>query len=345
MSDDLKTRLSKITKNLLINQPLKEYTTFNIGGPADFVIIASSVNQITESIKICTEFDTPVKILGGGSNVLISDEGFRGVIIINKCSEWKLLNGAVSEQNNPPQTKARLNSLGNQIYSTDGLEYSDEGAEKIQVKTASGMRLIPFIKLLFQNNITGLQWFSGIPASIGGAIYMNIHGGNYFFGNFIHSALLFDGKRTKYVDQAYFMFDYDWSILHETKEIILEAELNLFKGDVAKARTLSVNWARRKSLQPQKSVGCVFQNLTQAEQKKLDLPTSSIGYLIDQVLGLKGLQKGGAVISPNHAAFIENLGNASAIEVYSLYMTILETAKNKLGLDLKPEIEFIGDFR
>ncbi len=344
MNNDLKTKLSQITEKLLINHQLKEYTTFKIGGPADFVVFATSLNHITETIKICADFKTPVKILGGGSNVLISDKGFRGVVIINEYDKWSILADEIYESDFQPLTKARLTTVGNKFYTTNGLEYSDKDTKKIRVKTASGMRLIPFIKLLFQNNITGLQWFSGIPATVGGAIYMNIHGGDYFFGDYVHSALLFDGKKTKRVNREYFQFDYDWSILHETKEIILEAELNLFEGDIAKAKALSTDWARRKSLQPQKSVGCVFQNLSLEEQTRLALPTSSVGYLIDKILRLKGLQKGNAIISPSHAAFIENKGNASANDVFYLYNIILEKAKDKLGLELKPEIEFIGDF-
>ena len=173
---------------------------------------------------------------------------------------------------------------------------------------------------------------------------MNMHGGEYFFGNFVYNALLFDGENTKTVNHEYFKFGYDWSILHETGEIILEADLLLFYGDVEKAKALSVDWARRKSLQPQKSAGCVFQNLTHEQQEKLNLPTSSIGYLIDKVLELKGTQKGGAIISNNHAAFIENLGHAKAQDVYYLYQVIKEKAKQKLELDLKSEIEFIGEF-
>jgi UDP-N-acetylmuramate dehydrogenase len=344
MNTQLKTKLLKFNTNILTDHPLKEYTTFNIGGPADFLIVTSSVKRLTETIKVCNEFNVPVKILGGGSNVLISDKGFRGVVIINRCSEWEVLPSTNFEVNQLPKTAPRLNAIGDHFYTTAGLDYSDEGSPKARVKVASGMRLIPFIKILFHDQITGLQWFSGIPASIGGAIYMNIHGGDYFFGDFVHSALLFDGQNIKRVEQDYFKFNYDWSILHDTKEIILEAELNLFKGDVEQAKDLSVGWARRKSLQPQKSVGCAFRNLSLDEQKKLDVPTSSVGYLIDQVLGLKGMQKGDAIISPNHAAFIENIGSATASDVYYLYNVILEKAKTQLGFDLIPEIEFIGDF-
>jgi UDP-N-acetylmuramate dehydrogenase len=171
-----------------------------------------------------------------------------------------------------------------------------------------------------------------------------MHGGNHFFGDFVHSAYLYDGQDVKKVQNDYFQFGYDWSILHSTAEIVLEANLILHYGDTEKAKALSVDWARRKSLQPQKSAGCIFQNLTKEQQQQLDLPTSSIGYLIDKVLGLKGLQKGDAIISPEHAAFIVNRGKARAADVYYLYKTILQKANEQLGIKLKPEVEFIGLF-
>ena len=91
-------------------------------------------------------------------------------------------------------------------------------------------------------------------------------------------------------------------------------------------------------------VGCVFQNLSANQQKALNMPTSSIGYLIDKVLKLKGTQKGDALISDKHAAFIENLGQAKANDVYYLYQLIKNKAKDQLDLDLIPEIECIGEF-
>lgn len=346
MSNSLQQALLKITSNIFANKDLYSYTTFNIGGPADFVVIAKSTKEIIEIIKLCKIETIPFKLLGAGSNVVISDKGFRGVVIINKTDQWEISsqNVQLNNQLSSDSASARLASVGENFYTTDGLDYKDPLDKRVLVKASSGVRVIPFIKALFQKNITGLQWFSGIPASVGGAIYMNMHGGEYFFGDFVHSALLFDGENTKTVDKSYFKFGYDCSILHKTKEIILEADLLLFYGDVEKAKALSVDWARRKSLQPQKSAGCVFQNLTVEQQKKLDLPTSSIGYLLDKVLELKGRQKGDAVISDKHAAFIENLGHAKAQDVYYLYQVIKEKASEKLDLDLKSEIEFIGEF-
>jgi len=344
MNKSLQKALLQITPDIYFNTYLYPYTTFNIGGPADYVAVARSTEHIIQMVKLCKKFSIPFKLLGGGSNVLISDEGFRGVIIINKADHWKIQDKIKSSQQAMSSVAPRLTSVGKDFYTTEGLEYKDPQNKRVVVSVAAGARIIPLIKMLFQKGITGLQWFSGIPASVGGAIYMNMHGGEYFFGDFVYSALLFDGENIKKADHDYFNFSYDWSTLHETGELILEADLLLYYGDVAKAKELSVAWARRKSLQPQKSVGCIFQNLSAEQQEKCNIPTSSIGYVIDKVLQLKGTQKGDAQISNNHAAFIENLGQAKASDVYYLFQLIRSKAKEKLGLDLKPEIEFIGHF-
>jgi UDP-N-acetylmuramate dehydrogenase len=345
MIKSLHKALSQITTEIYNNTYLYPYTTFNIGGPADFIVIAKSTHQVIDTVKLCKTEAIPFKLLGGGSNVLISDKGFQGIIIINKANHWQIQTNTVKPRSDKTITaRARLTSIGNDFYTTEGLDYRDPEDKAVLVTTAAGTRIIPFIKALFQKNITGLQWFSGIPASVGGAIYMNMHGGEYFFGDFVESALLFDGEKIKKAGHDYFNFAYEWCCLHKTGEIILEADLRLFYGDVDKARELSMAWARRKSLQPQKSVGCIFRNLSSEEQNRLEMPTSSIGYVIDKVLQLKGTRKGDAVISNNHAAFIENAGQAKASDVYYLYQLIKTKAKEQLDLELIPEIEFIGDF-
>jgi len=345
MNTSLHKALQQITAETFSDKNLKGYTTFQIGGPADFVAIAKSTDQIIDIVKLCKTESIPFKLLGGGSNVLVSDEGFRGVIIINRADHWEISSKELQTPKDEKQsTSPRLTTVGKGYYTTNGLDYKDPRDKRVLVNATTGTRMIPFIKALFQKKITGLQWFSGIPASVGGAVYMNMHGGEYFIGDYVQSALIFDGENTKTVDHDYFRFEYDWCHLHQTHEIILETDLLLFYGDVQKAKELSVNWARRKSLQPQKSVGCIFQNLSTEQQVQLNMPTPSIGYLLDKVLELKGTQKGDAIISNNHAAFIENLGHAKASDVYYLYQLVKTKARDQLGLELKSEMELIGDF-
>ena len=118
-------------------------------------------------------------------------------------------------------------------------------------------------------------------------------------------------------------------------------ELKLHYGDVGRARAAAVEWARRKALQPQKSAGCIFRNLSSTEQQRLRLPTPSIGYLVEHVLKLKGERRGDAIISPRHAAFIENLGQASAADVKDLIALMKTRAKSELALDLIEEVEYL----
>ena len=173
---------------------------------------------------------------------------------------------------------------------------------------------------------------------------MNMHGGRFFFGDIVESAVVFNGQKVRRVGHSYFDFDYDYSILQKTGESVLEADLQLSRGDIAPAKLAARQWALRKAVQPQKSAGCIFQNLSAVQQATLGLPTSSIGYLIDKVLQLKGVRRGDAIISERHAAFIENLGHARATDVYYLYNLIRNTAREKLNIDLVAEVEFIGSF-
>ena len=105
---------------------------------------------------------------------------------------------------------------------------------------------------------------------------------------------------------------------------------------------MAQEWAVRKKIQPQNSLGCVFQNISPDEQKRLELPTPSIGYMVEHALNLQSLQKGDAVVSPKHAAFIENIGSATAADYLKIIRTIIDAAQEKLGIKLKPEIFFLG---
>lgn len=340
---DLDAALKKIFLEIKSDEPLSQHTTIGVGGPARRFVTANTSEQLVEGIRLCKTFGVPVFILGWGSNLIISDSGFPGVVIQNRAQSWRVVSDQFSEKivNSTP---SRLTPVGDKFYQADDLEYSEANDPPVLVQIDSGAKVDPLIKTLLQNGITGLQWYSGIPATVGGAIYMNMHGGYHYFGDLIVKAALIDSGNVKEVERDYFRFDYDWSILQETRETVLWAQLLLRKGDVERARGVAREWARRKSLQPQKSAGCIFRNLTADEQRRLNLPTPSVGYVVDRVLKLKGERRGDAIISPRHAAFIENLGNASASDVKALIDLMREKAKAELELDLKLEVEFMGDF-
>jgi UDP-N-acetylmuramate dehydrogenase len=343
---DFDLALSKVFDEIKIDEPLAWHTTFGVGGPAARLVTAKNAGQIQNGLRLAHQFNFPVFILGWGSNLIVSDRGFAGLVIKNRAQNWQILGATAKLKTTPQKTLARLQPQGEGYYQIDDLMYSEEDSPPVIVQAESGAKIDTLMKALLKQGITGLQWFAGIPATVGGAIYMNMHGGYHFFGDFVHRALLFDAKSSeaKEVDQAYFKFDYDDSILHQTREAVLWAQLRLFRGNVGRAQATAREWARRKALQPQRSAGCIFRNLSPEEQKRLNLPTPSIGYLVERVLKLKGIRRGDAIISPRHAAFIENLGQARAEDVRALIDLVAAKARTELGLELYEEVEYLGEF-
>lgn len=335
MYSELTHKLSESGIAYQINEPIAPFTTFRIGGLADVLCKIEDLTQLVACIECCQKCGIPFKILGGGSNVLVSDKGFRGVIIINKSKGWEII-----EEN--PQATAPSRTL-HRHQSSEAIEPLKEGQEKVIVRVASGVRISSLMTALFKEDISGLELFSGIPASVGGAVYMNMHGGSLFFGDLLLSAQILTGKDIVNVPNAYFEFDYDYSILHETKDILLSCNLLLTKGQSTEAQNIAKEWIRKKKIQPPRSAGCIFHNLTAEEQNKLQLPTPSVGYVIDKILGMKGKTIGGAMISDSHAAFITNIGGAKASDVLELINGIKKEALLNLGLSLVSEIEFIGE--
>ena len=336
--DKYKSIISQLQKSSIAihrDIPLAKYTTLGVGGPADLLVVAETTRQLITVITIARDVGYPFKLFGKGSNLIISDSGYRGLIVVNRTQGWELML--------PPSTKKIEYPVEDRYGESADLPQVDEteDAEEVLVKVASGNSIAKLIEELFKAGITGLEWFTGIPATIGGALYMNMHGADHYFCERIESVTLLSGTLIKEVNRDYFRFAYDWSVLHETEEIVLEVILRLERGNVARARQLSREWAHYKANQPQRSAGCIFQNLTQEEKAGLGFPTTSVGYLIDKVLGLKGTQKGNAMISTKHAAFIENLGGASAEDVLYLIQLIKERAQDELRLELKTEVEII----
>jgi len=310
------------------NFPLCSVTTIGIGGPARWYCEITNVEQLIRLVALTRQFNVPFKVIGKGGNILFSDSGFDGLIVHNQIAELSLLPEKPSQKK--PTPFPEYLSQANRTY------------QPVLVQVASGMRLSTLINKLHRMDIVGLEYFAGIPATVGGSIYMNAHGGPYFFGQFVQSARLFDGQNLKEVPADYFDFAYDYSKLQITEEIIIDTALCLWQGPVEAAQNFFRLWTKYKRNQPQKSAGCIFQNLSPEQQQRLNLPTPSVGYFIDKLLHLKGVQKGGARISLAHAAFIENLGRASANDVLWLINLVKNKARTEFDIDLKLEIELIG---
>lgn len=331
------------------NEHLAKYTTVKIGGPAEVFCDLDTKDDLLKVVQFAQQNSIPITMLGWGANTLISDYGIKGLVIRYLSQEITVWNEDKTQQFLQNYQKQHFTARWKAVDAPDSpvAEFADldfkENAPRVAVTIASGASLPATINKLLQQGVTGLQWYARIPATIGGAIYNNIHGGTHFIGEHLVEVEVITqtGELKKYAVSE-LELEYDFSRFHHSNDVIIAATFLLFKGNVAEAQKVAVEWARRKAVQPQNSLGCVFQNLSKQEQERLNLPTPSIGYLIQHVLKLQGYRVGDAQVSTRHAAFIENLGQATAANYLSVIEKIITEAKNNCGLHLKPEIFFLG---
>jgi UDP-N-acetylmuramate dehydrogenase len=207
----------------------------------------------------------------------------------------------------------------------------------------SGVDLPFAINYLIGKDITGLQWYAGIPGTIGGAIFNNIHGGTHFMSEILDKVKILD-TNLEIIELSVkdLGMDYDKSRFHNSGEIILQGTFCLFKGDVEKAKFTATEWASRKKLQPRNSPGCAFANITQEQKESNKFPTTSVGYIVEHEIGLSGHKVGDAAISKDHHNFIVNEGSATAGDFLAILKEIHKRTKEKFGIELVPEIMLLG---
>lgn len=346
--EEFKKELNSLNIAYKENFILAPLTTWKVGGPAKIFIELNDIEKAKTIIKLSYQTNLPVFIMGGGSNILISDEGFDGIVLKNELTGIEIIDDTVKKntaEKLQENAKTRLIQVDKKnYYSFDEFNYDESQYDRVFVKIYSATLLPYSINNLIQNGITGLQWFAGIPGTIGGAIYNNIHGGTHFFSEYIEEVDLINNKGEIETIKSYELgLDYDFSKIQSSKNFILSVKLKLFKGDKQRAQKTAVEWSQVKRLkQPYNSAGCCFKNITNEELSKTDFLSSGWGYIIEHKLGLKGFTHNGAQISTKHAAFIENIGNAKAEDIMYLLELIYKTAKEKIKITPKTEIFFIG---
>ena len=323
---------------------LAPFTAIKIGGPAEVLVTVEQSEDLLSLLQYCRARSIAVTMLGWGANTLIADRGLRGLVIRNVTKSLTIHPAAGADSNSTTTKIQARHTTVTTAQDFSALDYEESpDTERVNLTVASGWPLPSLIATLLAQGITGLQWYARIPATLGGAIVNNIHGGTHFISEVVTSVrVLTPDSEIVTLSASDCAFGYDYSRFHTSKEVIIDAQLQLWRGDATRAQATVAEWAKRKSAQPQKSLGCVFQNISSDEQRRAGLPTPSVGYIIDQVLGLKGTRVGGAQISTQHAAFIENVDNASAAEYLELTAMIMTATREKLGIMLKPEIFFMG---
>ncbi len=290
---------------------LAPYTTFRIGGPADLFLVTSTPQELVSALTAARDLGIPHFLLGRGANLLVADAGFRGLVIKSEVG---------------------------------GVEFPGGN----RVCAGSGVDVFPHLILeTVARGLGGLHHYVGIPSTVGGAMWQNLHflspeperERTVFLEEVVESAevLTQEGERTR-VDRDYFRFGYDYSILHDRRDTVLSVTFALEEGEETDLRrVMRENLAWRNERHPDlwlyPSAGSIFKKVEGV----------GAGRLIDEC-GLKGTVHGGAQIFHKHANIIVNLGGATAADV----LTLVELARTKVlretGHDLTPEIGMVGEF-
>ncbi|NDJ51648.1 MAG: UDP-N-acetylmuramate dehydrogenase [Chloroflexi bacterium] len=291
-------------ERLLIDEPLARHTSARIGGPADAFLAAQTIDDLREAARIAWSHELPLTLLGGGSNVLISDEGIRGLVLRNQ-SDWHEIDGN-------------------------------------QVRVASGVNSIRLARTLANQGLAGFEWAIGVPGSIGGALYGNAgaHGSD-MAANVLSAEVAIphedEGLKTKVWSNEELAFDYRSSVIkRERRRCVILAVTFGFEPDAPEeihARMEEYNAYRKRTQPPGATLGSMFKNP----------PGDYAGRLIDAA-GLKGFRIGGAQISEKHANFFLNSEEASAGEIKALIDYAASRVYDQFGVHLKLEIELLGDW-
>lgn len=291
--------------------PLAPLTTFKVGGPADLLIETQNADELVQAVKLAQSAGVRVTVLGGGSNVLIADGGLRALVIRTKGGE--------------------VAPIGDQLIRADA------------AVTINGL-----VRWTINRGYAALESWAGTPGTVGGAIYGNAHWKSINIGDLVESVRVLKRDGTLLQAPADRMeFDYDYSRLKRTGEIVLWAAFRVTPGgDPAALRSVArESLAFRKRTQPLESpsAGCIFMNPDPVRDKVPDGIPRSAGALVDRA-GLKGASVGGARVSPTHANFIINDGRATAAEIHQLVERCREAVKDQFGVALRNEIICLGDF-
>ena len=297
---ELKNAFKNKFANVLFDEPMKKHTTFKIGGNADVFIIPNDSGEIIDAIKLCEEFKAPFYIIGNGSNILVGDGGINGVVI--------------------------------QIFKNMG----NIGVNGNIIKAEGGALLSLISRKALEEGLTGLEFASGIPGTVGGGVCMNAGAYGGEMKDIISKVVVLKNGEILELSNEESEFEYRNSCILKNGMIVLEAEMVLQKGKADEIKEKMFEFKRLRS-----------------EKQPLEFPSAGSafkrpeGYFAGKLImdsGLRGYSVGGASVSEKHCGFIINKGNATAKDVITLIEDVKRIVNDKFGVMLKPEIRFIGNF-
>lgn len=287
--------------NVKVQEPMKNHTTFRIGGPADYYLCPHSTEELQKILQICRENKIEFFILGNGSNLLVSDKGYRGAVI----QLWK--------------------------------NFSDIVTEDDAIAVKAGALLSKVAAEALEAGLTGMEFASGIPGTMGGAVMMNAGAYGGEMKDIIKevTVLTKEGEILT-LSQEEMNFGYRTSVVKEKGYVVISVVLQLKKGDREEIRKLMNDLKERR-----------------VTKQPLDMPSAGStfkrpeGYFAGKLImdaGLRGFSVGGAQISEKHCGFVVNKGEATAADVLGLIKEVQKRVQEKFGVALEPEVKFLGEF-
>ncbi len=301
------------------NIPLHDKNWFGTGGPAKFFCEPTTSEQLQDALQFAHQNQLPVFVLGHGANILISDAGFDGLVIRPQLTSIIIENG-------------------------DSADYS-------LVTAQAGASFAHLIEFCLNNNLIGLEEFSGIPGTVGGSVFINIHFFEFLLSKFLTKATVIH-KETgtlETVDNSWFNFGYDYSTLHDKPYYVVDATFKLKKvseieAAYSRGRSHEMIRYRSKRYPPARTCGSFFRNFfdyevtLESNGKKMIF----VAYYLDK-LGVKGqLSYGNAIVSYQHANMIVSRDNATSTDIITLARTMQTMVKEEFGILPQPECQLIG---
>ncbi len=298
--DMLQHLKSSLAGDVRLEEPMFRHTTYRVGGPAAAYVVCDTLSDLSRTIDVVVSEEIPYAVLGRGSNVLVSDAGYDGVVVVL------------------------------------GREFRRHRFEDDRIEAGAGCVLGTLVQDAFAKGLSGLEFAVGIPGTLGGALVMNAGTRDEWIGSRVESVTLHvPGSGLARLRGSEVGWGYRRSGLG-VQGVVVEAVIAAKRGDrEAIQRVMEANFRRRKRTQPvgAPSAGSVFVNPANV----------SAGRLIESA-GLKGASVGGARVSDVHANFIVNAGSAHARDIVELMRLMREAVEEKYGIQLTPEIRFLGEF-
>ena len=297
-----------VGEDVLCDEPLFRHMSFKIGGKADLFYIAHNEADLIKAEKVANKLNIPFVLIGSGYNILVSDEGFRGLVIKNEI-------------------KNNMSLVGESEIFTD-----------------SGFQFAELLSFAAEYSLSGLESLAGIPGSIGGAVFMNAGAYGTAIGDTIIKGRIIDvAGNIKELEKNDFQFGYRTSRLQESNDVLVSVTVGLSKGNKNEiTQKMDEIITLRKSKHPEESVPCAgsyFKNIT---KEGLNERREAAAYYLDKA-GVKGLTRGEAAVFEEHANFIINKGTASASDVLELARVMKNKVKEKFDINLENEVRYLDE--